>query len=324
MGNNMYHPSSNYERNFLLVKKFGSKTIVVLIPLLLFIHILCIGYLSITKKEALEITLFRLVTSKILPNLNFDMIRDFLMIFSGFTALFFIFAFLSFFFTCRDPSDEAMPTGSLLVTYVWSVAQLTVFAALFIFTAIFFFMFLIKPPDFFEGLGERVNLTVEQITAYRVTILLAIFLICAILVLLVWFYQSQATFIKSIKQTLTNSVAQNRGAHIYGVFSMSVAIALFFMAGAMTFLYYCYKDAFNGFGIDMDPVYVYVSLALAYIRGLVPFLVAVCAFTFSEMVDAANTLGTVYYNEVDTYGDAKDPNMGRKVTKNQDVKIIKG
>lgn len=324
MAKDMYHPSSNYERNFLLVKKFGGKPIVVLIPLLLFLHILCMGYLSIMKKEALEITLFRLVTSKLLPDLNFDSIKDFMMIFSGVTALFFIFIFLSFFFTCRDPSDEAVPNVSLAISYYWSMLQLFVFSICFALSAVFLLLFAFKPPEFFEELVKTFNVTLEQIKAFRVSILLGILLACAIFALLIWFYQSQATFIKSLQVTLVNSVARNKGAHVYGVFSMSVAIALLFMAGAMTFLYYCYKDAFNGFGISMEPVYVYVSLALAYIRGLVPFLVSVCALTFSEMVDEANTLGTVYYNEVDMLGDAQDPNMGRKVTKSRDVKIIKG
>ena len=311
MGNDMYHPSNNYERNFLLVKKFGGKPVIIIIPILLFLHVLGIGYLSITKNEPLEVTLLKLVTSKISPDLGVEMLESTFMILSSLAALIFIFVFLSFFFSSRDPSYEASPDISLSVSYALSMLQLVFFSLCFVFAAFFLVLFAFKKPEFFEEIGKLFNVTVSQISAYKVTILLATALVCVVLIIMIWYSQTQTEFVKSLRLTLVNSVARNTGAHTYGVFSISISVALLFVAGGMTFFYYCYKDAFSGFGINLEPMYIYVSLALAYIRGLVPFCISVAAMRYSEMVDEANTMGTIYYNDVDTIGAVQDPNMAR-------------
>lgn len=308
----MYHPTDNYERNFLLVKKFGTKPFMLIIPLLMILRIICIAYLSLTKNEMMEITLIKLLFSKINPEISLQSIESSLMMISSVVSLFFITVFLLFFMTSNDPSREAVPNTSLSMAYKWSAAQIVLRAAAFVGMLLFTVLFTVKGPEYFEEVGKLFNVTLQQMEAYKVTIILTALMICVILAMLIWYSQSQAEFVKSIRLTLQNSVARNKGAHTFGVFSMSLSIAQFCFAGIMTFIYYCYKDALNGFGISMEQTYVYVSLAFAYIRGLIPFCVAVCALTYSEMVDEANTVGTIYYSNVETLGEVQDPNLNRR------------
>lgn len=312
MGKDMYHPTDNYERNFLLVKRFGGKFIILFIPVLMLMNIICMGYISITKHELMEVTLLKVVTTKIRPDFNATGLETACVIISCLVMLYFIFVFMEFFLTSKDPSDEAVPNVSLRLAYTWSVVQLILSVIGLISSLFFLVLFVVKGEGYFEGAAAAFNVTLNQLKAYRMSIILISVLLCLIFVMMIWFSQSQTQFVKSIRLTLVNSVAKNNGAHTYGVFSMSVAVALLFIAGMMTFIYYCYMDAFSGLGISMEKTYVCVSLILAYIRGLIPFFVAVCALTYSEMVDEANTLGTVYYSEVDTLGEVQDPNMNRK------------
>ena len=91
---------------------------------------------------------------------------------------------------------------------------------------------------------------------------------------------------------------------------MVLAIFNFCIAGFCTFMYYCYRDAFGGFGINLDETYVLISLVNSYVKGLIPFFIAINAFSFSTMVDESNTFGTLY-NNYTVLGDASDPNMVR-------------
>lgn len=311
MGADILHPENNYERNFLLVKKFGANPITIIIPVLLLLKIICIGYLSFTRNEMFELTLLKLITTKINPEMEIQAAESSVMIISCIFSLFFIFAFFSFYFSCKDPSYESVPEFSLSVTYGWSMVQLVLYSLCFAATAFFLILFIVKPASEFESFGNLLGMSVRDLESYKISIILAITLLAAIFAVLVWFSQSQAAFIKSIKVTLINSVARNTGAHTFGVFCMSLAVAMLFIAGVMTFMYYCYKDAFNGFGISVEKSYVYTSIILSFLRGLVPFFTAIFAFIYTETVDAANTIGTVYYNDIETYGTAQDPNMAR-------------
>lgn len=312
MGSNMYNPVDNYERNFLMVKSFGSKSFMLLIPIFMMLRIVCIGYLSITKQEMMEVTLLRLLFSKISPDISFQKIESTIMIVACVFSLYFIVVFALFYLASIDPSKESVPKTSLSMAYKWSIAQVLVLVLMFISTLFFIALFAVKGPEYFEEFANVFNITVKQMEAYQTTILLTACFVAIILATMIWFSQSQASFVKSINMTLSHSVAKNKGAHTYGVFSMAVALALLIIACIMTFLYYCYKDALTGFGVNMEMSYVCVSLLHAYLRGMVPFLIAISAFTYSETVEAANTVGTLYYNHVETIGTVQDPNLNRK------------
>ena len=314
MKENMYHPTDNYERNFLLVKKFGGKAIVFITPMLMLIDIICLGYLSISDRELMELTLFKVVTSKTSSG-EFEIsgVEKGLILFACITMMYFTVVFLLFFLSSKDLSRDSVPTTSLNLAYFWSFAQLVLSIIGFITTLMILVLYIAKGPVFFEGFGKLFGLTLNQLKSYNTSIILSTLLLCMIFAMLIWFSQSQTEFVKSIRVTLKNSVARNNGAHTYGVFSMAVSVFMLCLAGIMTFIYYCYKDAFNGFGISMENGFVWTSLAIAYLRGLIPFFVSVCALTFSEMVEEANTLGTVYYNDIDTIGEVFDPNMNRKI-----------
>lgn len=172
-------------------------------------------------------------------------------------------------------------------------------------------MFIFGSPERFASVGKRFNLTVEDLKAYKMTIAILLFLVDIILFLMIWYAQSQTDFMKSIRSSLVESVPKNKGAHTYGVFSMAIAITFIALAGFLNFMYYCYKDAFSGFGINLDQNYVYASLAHAYIKGLIPFFIAVDAFSYSAMVDEANSMSGLIFNDFQVLGEAEDPNMAR-------------
>ena len=306
-------PTNNYERNLLLVKRFGGKFIVLLIPLTIAANLGCIGYLSATRNELMELTLLRVITQKINPDIEFQMIENIIMIVSCLFSIFFIFALFTFILSCRDPSYDAKPDFGLAVIYAWSMTMIILFSLCFAGCAFSLIMFIFKKVEFFEDYGKPFGLSVADLKAYKLSIIMFMLLLCAVLAVLIWFSQSQAEFVKSIRLTLVNSAARNKGAHTFGVFSMSGAVALICIAGIMTFMYYCYADAFNGLGINMDKTYVYVSFASAYLRGLIPLFIAISAFVYSEMVDEANNFGNIYEEpNFGLYGGVTDPNLSRK------------
>ena len=65
-----YQPTNNYERNFLMVKKFGGKVSVLVIPVLMFISILCSIYMKISGEQTLELNILKVVTTKF--NMTFE------------------------------------------------------------------------------------------------------------------------------------------------------------------------------------------------------------------------------------------------------------
>lgn len=306
-------PKDNYERNFLLVKRFGSNVIFMIIPVLMLVNIFCMGYVSFTKKEPLEITLLRLLAFEVEPNSETNFIESAFTVVTSIFSAFFLFAFLSFHFSSRDSSRDAIPDKGLNALYAWSMVQLIFFSLCLVASVIFTFVFTVKKTDYFERFGKIIGMTPNEMQSHKLKIVITMLVVCVIIGVIVWFSQSQAQCVKSVKLTLINSIARNKGAHTFGVFSMSVSLALLCLAGLMTFVYYCYSDALNGMRISLEKPYVMVSLTGAYIRGFIPFFLSIGALLFSEMVDEANSTRLPGAMENDPAYSVYDPNMNRNM-----------
>ncbi len=311
MGRDFYQPANNYERNFLMVKRFGGRISFLLIPILLFASIGCSCYLAIKDQPHLEITIIKVVTSK----LNFDLELG------GYEALFlimkilfmgfFVFTLLYIFIKSKNSDGFSTPDLGYALIHKVSVVELILSALGFLGMIAITGVFAFGSAERFDFLGAMFYLTVSDMEAYKVTIIILLLLVDALLFLMIWFSQSQTDFMKSVRQSLAESIPRNKGAHTYGVFSMVLAIVFATFAGILTFMYYCYQDAFSGFGISLEKTYVYVSLLSSYLNALIPFFLAVNAFAYSAMVDEINTIGAVMYNNFEVFGDAEDPNMAR-------------
>ena len=312
MGKDYYQPSNNYERNFMMIKKFSGRITVLLIPVLFFISIVCSCYLNVIDQPPLEITILKVLTSKLNFNLELGSFETlFLMtkiLFSGFC----IFSLLYVFFKSKNTSFESNPDFGYSLIHKFSIVEMVLsafgFLSMLAVTAVFMF----GKTEQFEAIGAAFYMTVNDLKAYKLTIVILLILIDIILFLMIWFSQSQTDFMKSIRLSLVESVPKNKGAHTYGVFSMVFAIFFMAIAAFLTFMYYCYQDAFSGFGISLEKTYVCISLLLAYIKGLIPFILAVNAFSYSSMIDQINTIGSVVYNDYQVFGEAEDPNMSRR------------
>ena len=306
MGKEFYQPSNNYERNFLMVKRFGGRISLLMVPILLFVSIGCSCYLNIINEPHLEITIIRVVTSKLNFNLEFGGYETMFLMTKILLSGFFIFTLVYIFVKSKNSE-----LGYALIHKI-SVLEILVSAVGFLTMISVTGMFIFGNSELFETLGAVFYLTVSDLEAYKVTITMLLLLVDVLLFLMIWFSQSQTDFMKSLRLSLAESVPKTKGAHTYGVFSMVLAIIFTTLAGILTFMYYCYQDAFSGFGINLDKAYVYVSLLSAYINGLVPFFLAINAFAYSAMVDELNTIGAVMYNNYEVIGDAEDPNMNRR------------
>lgn len=305
-----YQPTDNYERNFLLVKKFGGKISVLAIPILMFMSIICSVYMRISGEQSLELNILKVVTTKFNLSVEFEAMQTIGFIISILLLGFFTYSILYIFFMSKNSSFTANPDLGLMLLHKFSVCELIACVLAFISMLVTTAVFIFSDVSRFESLGELFNLTLVELEAYKPTIVVIFIVIDVILFLAIWYAQSQTDFLKSIRQTLVESLPKNKGAHKYGVFSMAVAIAYLCIAGFCTFMYYCYRDAFSGFGINLDETYAFISLINSYIKGLIPLCIATSAFTFSTMVDESNTMGTLYNNYA-VLGDASDPNMIR-------------
>jgi len=315
MGNNFYQPSNNYERNYMMVKKFGGKISFLMVPILLFISIVCSCYLNIIDQPHLELVILRVVTSKLNFNLEFGGYEALFLIFKILLSGFIIFTLLYIFVKSKNKDFDSNPDLGYALIYKVSFVELILSAVGFLGMLVLTAVFIFGSAERFDFLGAVFYLTVSDMEAYKVTIAILLVLVDIILFLFIWFSQAQTDFMKSVRQSLSESVPKNKGAHTYGVFSMALAIIFATFASILAFMYYCYQDAFSGFGISIDKTYVYVSLIASFINALVPFFLAVNAFAYSAMVDEINTIGTLMYNNFDVIGDAEDPNMARKKSK---------
>ncbi len=305
-----YQPANNYERNFLMVKKFGGKLTVLLIPVLMFISILCSVYIKVSDEQSFELNILKVVTSKFNLDFDFGSFQTLGFVFNILIYAFFIYAFLYIFFTSRNSSFTSNPDLGFSLLHKFSVLELVASVFAFIGILVTTAVFIFGDMSRFESLGAMFNLSVTDLEAYKLTIVFLLIGVVIIAFLSIWYIQSQTDFLKSIRQSLAESVPKNKGAHTYGVFSMAIAIVFLSVAGFCTFMYYCYRDAFGGFGISLDETYVYISMVNSYVKGFIPFLVGVNAFSFSTMVDESNTIGTLY-NNYTVIGEATDPNMVR-------------
>lgn len=315
MAKNFYQPSNNYERNIVMVKSFGGRLSMLMLPVLLFLSIVCSCYLNIKNEPHLEIIIIKVVTSK----LNFDPE------FGGYETLFlmikillmgfFIYTLLYIFLKSKNSEIFETPELGYRLIHKVSIVELLISVVCFLGMTVVIALFIFGSAERFDFLGAVFYLTVEDMKAYKITISVLLILVDIILFLLIWFSQSQTDFMKSVMRTLEESVPQNKGAHTYGVFSMVLSIIFATIAVIITFMYYCYEDAFSGFGLSMEKTYVYVSFASLYLNALIPFFLAVNAFAYSARVDELNSIGAVMYSNYDVMGDAEDPNMRRAKSK---------
>ncbi len=311
MGREQYQPANNYERNFMMVKRFGGKFSVLMLPILFFISIVCSCYLNVVNEPHIEVIIVRVITSKLNFNMNLGGFETVFLL--GKILLFGLctYAILYIFFKSKNTSFQATPDLGYLMLYNLSIAELLTSALGFVTMFIMTISFIFGKPEKFESIGAVFFMTVADLKAYKISIIIIMILLDILLFLMIWLSQSQADFMKSVRLSLVESVPKNKGAYTYGVFSMSVSVVLIGIAAFITFMYYCYQDAFSGLGITMDKTYVYVSLVLAYVKGLIPFFLAICSFSYSAMVDQLNTMGAYMYNQYDVMGEAQDPNMYR-------------
>lgn len=289
-----YQPANNYERNLLMTKQFCGKFSVLLLPVFMFILILCSCYLTLTSKEPLELYLFKVVFSKFGCQFEFGGFENVLFVGKLLMDTFFIFAFFYIFFTSRNSDNESTPDFGISLLHKYSQLELVLFVLSFITLAVTTITFIFSDASHFETIGEKLGLSLSDLKAYKLTIVFVLIALDAAAFFSIWYAQSQTNFLKSLRLCLYDSLPRNKGAHTYGVFSLALGVFQIGFAGLCTFMYYCYRDAFAGFGISLDSTYVFVSLTNSYVAGLIPFTIGINAFMFSSMVDEINTYGTLY------------------------------
>ena len=310
--NDIYQPKDNYERNFLLVKKFGGKFGVLFLTILFFANIVLSIILSFQENDKLIVIITRVASSKFSFNIDLGEYKTLLFLGNVLISAFITCCLILIFVKSRNMGFSESPEMGILLLHKFSMLEIVFCAVVFLAMIAETGYFMFGDINNFDWLAHIFNMNISDILAYKVTFVIFFILADILSFMLIWNAQSQAVFLKSIKQTLLESVPRNKGAHAYGVFSLSIGILLIGYAALVTFLYTCYKDAFSGFSIDVDKTFVILSLSLAYIRGLIPCVIGILAFSFSSMVDESNNYNNLSYN-FQVLGDAQDPNMsGRK------------
>lgn len=315
MGKAYYQPNDNYERNLLMVKRFGGKFTVFLLPFFMLVSIALSCYVTVyLEEEPLEYYLLQVANSKLGVNFELSTINTIFSFLSMLLSVFLIYAILYIFFVSKNQSMSSNPDFGYSLLHMVSKIELLISALMALFLVVNTAVFIFGDVSRYESLGEKINLSLVQLEAYKVTISIVLFFIDVVACLFIWYAQTQADFLKSIRLSLVESLPKNKGAHIYGVLSVGIGVITICFAGVCTFLYYCYRDAFAGFGISIEKNYVYMSLALSYVNGFIPVLFGVNAFVYSAMVDETITYGNLY-NRYTTIGIAEDPNMSGRFTR---------
>lgn len=322
MKSEQFAPRDNYERNFTMVKLFCGKAMVLLLIILLFLNIVSSVYLLTKSDGQFEGELLKLFFSKIDYDVEFGSYNVILIISNVLLSGFFILCLISIYVKSKNDDYDSSPSNGLYFLYLFSVGEMILFGITFAVMVISTFAFMITKVESLKIIPELLNMNTEQIKDYKVTIVLGFIVIDVVLFFVLWLIQSQTNFLKSIRTSITGSLMKNKGAHTYGVFSLLIGIILLCIAVIITFLYYCYRDALNGLDMKIDELYVYVSIELAYVKGLIPFIIGLLAFSYSNMVDETSTYGTLY-TEYSTIGSAEDPNFHRSLSMGSGNKFIR-
>ena len=308
MKNDVYQPRDNYERNFMLVKKFGGSIGVILLAIMFFANIVLSVILSFSENDKLVVIIARVASSKLTFNIDLGEYKTMLFLGNVLLSAFITYCLVYIIFKSKNIGFTESPEIGFALLHKFSMLEILICAVAFIAMIAETGYFMFGDINNFEWLANIFNLNISDLLAYKVTIVIFFVLADIIAFLLIWNAQSQAVFLKSVKLTLVESVPRNKSAHAYGVFALSIGIFMLIYAAILSFLYTCYKDAFSGFSIEVDKTFVAVSLALSYVRGLIPCIIGVLAFAYSSMVDEANSYNNLSYN-FNVLGNAEDPNM---------------
>ena len=311
MKNDVYQPRDNYERNFMLVKKFGGSIGVIILTLLFFANIVLSVILSLKENDKLVVILARVASSKLSFNIDLGDYKSLLFFANILISAFITYCLVFIFFKSKNIGFSESPEIGISLLHKFSTAEILICALIFIAMIAETGYFMFGDIKNFEWLANIFNMNLSDLLAYKVTVVIFFILADIISFLLIWNAQSQTVFLKSVKQTLIESVPRNKSAHAYGVFALSIGILMMLYAALLTFLYTCYKDAFSGFSIEVDKTFVAVSLSLSYVRGLIPCVIGIMAFSYSSMVDEANSYSNLSYN-FQVLGNAEDPNMSSR------------
>lgn len=322
MNSSQFAPRDNYERNFNMVKHFCGKSLVLGLLILLFLNIISSIYVLFSSYDQLEITLLNIAFSKLNISIKTGAFNSVISFVSILANGFLTFCLLTIYTRSKNEDPDVSPESGLYALYFITIAGLVLCGILFFLIFISTFIIIISKPESLNYLPKILNMTADEIKSNKFSIVILMVLIDLIILFTMWIIQSQADFLKSIKTSLTESVPKNKGAHTYGIFSLIVGIVLLCSAAVTTFLYSCYKDAFNGMGIKLSDVFVFISLILAYVKGLIPILVGILAFSFYNMVDETNTVGTLY-TDYNVIGEAVDPNFQRSTVQGSSNKFIR-
>ncbi len=322
MNSSQFAPRDNYERNFNMVKHFCGKSLILGLLVLLFIYIGSSIYVLFSSNGQLEIALLNIGFSKLNIQIEAGSYSSAFSLITILAAGFFTFCLILIYTRSKNESPESSPQSGLYTLYLVTIGELVLLGFSFFIILISTFVIIIAKTESLNYIPNFLNMSADELSSNKLSIVMIMVLLNIIILFSMWAVQSQADFLKSIKSSLTDSVPKNKGAHTYGIFCLIIGIVLLSSAAVTTFLYYCYKEAFNGMGIKISDVYVFISLSLAYVKGLIPLLIGIIAFSYSNIVDETNTMGTLY-TDYGTIGEAVDPNFQRSSTQGSSNKFIR-
>ncbi len=321
MDNRFFTPKDNYERNSNMVKHFCSKSLVLVLIILMFVNLASSIYVMFSPNGEFGTLLLNIAFSKFNISLNTDN-SSFFPLLNILANGFFTFCFISIYVKSRNEDYDSTPQNGIYALYFLSMGGLALYGLLFFLVLLSVFVVIFTNPESLNLIPDLLKMSAEDIKANKLSIVMIMVAFEVVLLFKLWITQAQADFLKSIKTSLTDSVPKNKGAHTYGTFSIIIGIVLLCYAAVTTFLYYCYKEAFSGLGIKISDLYIFISLVLAYVRGLIPIIIGILAYSYSNIVEDTNTYGTLY-TDYGTIGEAVDPNSQRRSFSSSANKFIR-
>ena len=315
-------PRDNYERNFNMIKHFCSKSIMLLLIILMFLNIISNIYVMFASNGPFEIVLLNVAFSKFNITVDVGSYHTTCDLFNILANGFFTFNLLRIYIKSKNEDYGSSPESSIYMLYLLTMGVLVIYGLLFFLTFILIFIVIIANPDSLSIIPGILQMTSGELNEKKFSIVIAMVGIEIAILFVLWITQAQADFLKSVKSSLNDSVPKNKGAHTYGTFSIIIGVILLSYAAVTTFLYYCYRDAFSGLGYKISDIYVFISLVFVYIKGLIPIIIGVIAYLYSNIVDETKTHGTLY-TDFGVIGEAVDPNSQRKSNSSSANKFIR-
>ena len=131
MNSHSFAPRDNYERNFNMIKHFCSKSLVLMLIILMFLNIISSVYVMFSSYDQFESIILNITFSKLNISFNTGNQNSFLSILNILANGFFLYCFVYIYLKSKNEDIESSPQAGIFTLYFVTILSLAIYGILF-------------------------------------------------------------------------------------------------------------------------------------------------------------------------------------------------